>query len=85
MGITDPDTSQCAIDGLGDRDDIVHYDNSPVNGVQLRHTGSSYVQTIPDGAGCILDLEEGEAPSILIHTEANAITFLYNDDENDAE
>ena len=62
---------------LDSADDVVPYDNRR-NPVALRDTGTSYVQTIPDGARNVLDLDDGTLPDIYIHQQSNAITFVYD-------
>lgn len=55
----------------------VHYANNN-NPVALRSTGTSYAQTLPGGACNILNLDVGMSPTIRVHPEINAITFIYD-------
>lgn len=62
---------------LDNADDVLPYDNGR-NPVVLRDTGTSVVQTVPDGARNVLDLDDGTLPDIYLHPESNAITFVYD-------
>ncbi|MFB6188365.1 MAG: hypothetical protein ABEI57_00635 [Halapricum sp.] len=62
---------------LDSADDVIEFDNRRNNPVGLRQTANSYVQTIPDGACRVLELDGDTTPDIYLHPESNAVTFVY--------
>lgn len=62
---------------LKSADDVLEFDNTRGKPVGIRYTNTSVVQTIPDGARRVLELDEDTSPEIYIHPESNAITFVY--------
>lgn len=77
MGAADDGTTRLDASDI-ENGEAIQFDNTTGRPVSLRDTGSSMVQTVPDGVCRTLALDDGSIPAILVHPRLNAVTFVYD-------